>query len=42
MIGSGEGLVMEMSGSGLVWVQTRNLTSLTSWMKSLLKNSDNG
>ena len=42
MIGSGEGLVMELSGSGLVWVQTRNLSSLTSWMKSLLKNSDNG
>ena len=40
MIGSGEGLVMEMSGSGLVWVQTRNLISLTSWMKSLIKNSD--
>ena len=40
MIGSGEGLVMEMSGSGLVWVQTRNLSSLTSWMKSLLKDSD--
>ena len=40
MIGSGEGLVMELSGSGLVWVQTRNLTSLTSWMKSLLKKSD--
>ena len=42
MIGSGEGLVMELSGSGLVWVQTRNLTSLTAWMKSLLKNPDNG
>ena len=42
MIGSGEGLVMELSGSGLVWVQTRNLSSLTAWMKSLLKNPDNG
>ena len=42
MIGSGEGLVMELSGSGLVWVQTRNLSSLTSWMKSLLKDSDSG
>lgn len=42
MIGSGEGLVMELSGSGLVWVQTRNLSSLTSWMSSLLKDSDSG
>ena len=42
MIGSGEGLVMELSGSGLVWVQTRNLSSLTAWMKSLLKDSDSG
>ena len=42
MIGSGEGLVMELSGSGLVWVQTRNLSSLASWMSSLLKDSDSG
>ena len=40
IIGSGEGLVMELRGSGLVWVQTRNLVSLTFWMKSLLKDSD--
>jgi uncharacterized protein (AIM24 family) len=42
IIGGGEGLVMELRGSGLVWVQTRNLFSLASWMSSLLKDSDSG
>ena len=42
IIGGGEGLVMQMRGSGSVWVQTRNLLSLAAWMSSLLKGSDSG
>ena len=30
---SGEGLVMEMEGKGTLWLQTRNLGSLVSWIK---------
>jgi len=29
---SGEGLVMEFSGTGTVWLQTRNLKALVSWI----------
>ena len=42
IIGGGEGLVMQLRGSGSVWVQTRNLLSLAAWMSSLLKGSDSG
>ncbi len=40
MIGGGEGLVMHLRGSGLVWVQTRNLSFLTAWVSDLLKDSE--
>ena len=40
IIGGGEGLVMHLQGSGLVWVQTRNLSFLTAWVSALLKDSD--
>ena len=40
IIGGGEGLVMHLRGSGLVWVQTRNLSFLTAWVSDLLKDSD--
>jgi uncharacterized protein (TIGR00266 family) len=29
---SGEGLVLEFSGKGKVWLQTRNLSSLVGWI----------
>jgi uncharacterized protein (TIGR00266 family) len=33
---SGEGLVCEFNGRGSVWVQSRNLSALTSWLSPLL------
>lgn len=33
---SGEGLVLEMTGKGTVWLQTRNLGSLVSWIRPQL------
>ena len=32
----GEGLVCEFSGSGKVWVQSRNVTSLSGWLRDKL------
>ena len=33
---SGEGLVLEMEGKGTLWLQTRNLGSLISWIRPQL------
>lgn len=33
---SGEGLVMEFTGTGTLWLQTRNLGSLISWLTPLM------
>ncbi len=33
---SGEGLVMEFTGPGTVWIQTRNPSAFTSWLYALL------
>jgi uncharacterized protein (TIGR00266 family) len=33
---SGEGLVMEFSGRGRVWIQSRNINSLVGWLTPLL------
>lgn len=35
-LASGEGLVMEFRGRGKVWLQTRNLEALVSWVTPLL------
>lgn len=35
-LASGEGLVMEFTGRGRVWVQTRNLDALVAWISPLL------
>lgn len=35
-LASGEGLVLEFKGRGKVWVQTRNLEALVSWVTPLL------
>ncbi|MCK6544319.1 TIGR00266 family protein [Myxococcota bacterium] len=35
-LASGEGLVMEFTGRGRVWVQTRNLDALVGWITPLL------
>jgi uncharacterized protein (AIM24 family) len=29
---SGEGLVLEFTGKGTVWLQTRNLSALVGWI----------
>ncbi len=36
-VASGEGLVCEFSGKGTVWVQSRNLSALTSWLTPYLR-----
>lgn len=36
MFASGEGLVCEFQGQGTVWIQTRNLGSIVSWLIPLL------
>ncbi len=36
MLASGEGLVCEFSGKGTVWIQSRNLGSIVSWLVPLL------
>jgi len=33
---SGEGLVLEFEGKGTLWLQTRNLGSLVSWIRPQL------
>jgi uncharacterized protein (TIGR00266 family) len=33
---SGEGLVMEFTGKGKIWMQTRNLSALVGWVSPLL------
>jgi uncharacterized protein (AIM24 family) len=33
---SGEGLVCEFSGRGRIYIQTRNLKSLVSWLSPML------
>ena len=42
LVGGGEGLVMRLRGSGVVWVQTRNLLALTDWAMSLLPQQGKG
>jgi uncharacterized protein (TIGR00266 family) len=43
MFTSGEGLVMELTGPGTVWTQSRNPVALVHWISSLLpKNSSGG
>jgi uncharacterized protein (AIM24 family) len=42
---SGEGLVMEFTGPGPVWMQTRNADAFAGWIKNLipsLKNTSSG
>lgn len=36
MLASGEGLVCEFTGQGRVWIQSRNLSSIVSWITPLL------
>lgn len=38
---SGEGLVMEFTGPGPVWIQTRNADAFSGWIKSLLPEITN-
>ena len=33
---SGEGLVLEFTGTGTLWVQTRSLSSFLSWITPVL------
>jgi uncharacterized protein (TIGR00266 family) len=33
---SGEGLVCEFTGRGTLWVQSRNLSALTGWLRPML------
>ena len=33
---SGEGMVLEFSGTGTLWMQTRNISGLLSWITPLL------
>ncbi len=33
---SGEGLIMEFTGKGKIWMQSRNVTSLGGWLKKML------
>ncbi|MDA3899973.1 MAG: TIGR00266 family protein [Spirochaetes bacterium] len=33
---SGEGLIMEFSGKGKIWIQSRNVTSLSGWLSKVL------
>ena len=33
---SGEGLVLEFEGEGIIWLQTRNISSLVSWITPFL------
>jgi uncharacterized protein (TIGR00266 family) len=35
-VASGEGLVCEFQGNGIIWVQTRNVDALVSWITPLL------
>ena len=35
-LGSGEGLVMEFSGQGRIWMQSRNVNALVGWVSPML------
>ncbi len=39
-IKSGEGIVVEITGPGLVWTQSRNPNQLIGWLSSVLPSSD--